>query len=173
MFKTHYLQRTWCAFSLKCDVSLGELKKAAQAPAESEVELQKTVVWASLAEFTIHDAIWHAQDAWKEVMQSCICGDWKKLCPQFAVDFKGFDLTEKFLEECLKCLELVRKVGLDELEEEDVDPLLQMIGEELSTKDLDKLEKQQCQLEEEVEAQQQPTAPLTTKHPMVKNLQRF
>ena len=32
MFKAHYLQKTWRALSMKCDVSLDELEKAAQAP---------------------------------------------------------------------------------------------------------------------------------------------
>ena len=70
------------------------------------------------------------------------------------------------------CLELARKVGLDELEE-DVDSLLEMIGKELSTEELDELEKQWCQLEEEVEAEQHPMAPSTTKQLTVKILQCF
>ena len=76
MFKTHYLQKTWRTLSLKCDVSLSELEKAAQAPVESEVELQKNVARRHCWEFTIRDAIWHVRDAWKEVMQSCICRAW-------------------------------------------------------------------------------------------------
>ena len=78
----------------------------------------------------------------------------KKLCQQFAIDFKGFNLTEKLSEERLKCLELAKKFGPDKLEEEGIDSLLQMIGKELSTEDLDELEKQQRQLEEVEEAQQ-------------------
>ena len=168
-FKTPYLQKTWHALSLKCDVSLSEFEKAAQALVENEVELQKNVVQRHWQEFTIRDAIWHVRDAWKEVTQSCICGAKKELCPQFAVDFQGFDLTEKLSEELLK---LAKKVGLDELEE-DVDSQLQTIDEELSTEDLDELEKQQRQLEEEAEAEQQPTMPSTMRHLMVKTLQRF
>ena len=45
MFKAHYLQKTCRALSLKCDVSLDELGKAAQSPEKTEVELQKDVVW--------------------------------------------------------------------------------------------------------------------------------
>ena len=71
-----------------------------------------------------------------------------------------------------ECLELARKVGLDEIEEEDIDSLLETIGEELSTEDLDELEKQQCQLEE-VEAEQHPTTPLMAKQLMVKILQCY
>ena len=67
----------------------------------------------------------------------------------------------------------MKRVSLDELEEEDVDSLLETISEELSTEDLDELEMQQRQLEEEVEAEQQPLAPSTTKHLTVKMLQRF
>ena len=139
---------------MKCDVSLNKFEKATQAPAESEVELPKNVVRRHWWEFTIHNAICHVWDAWKEVTHSSIHGAWKKLCLQFAVNFKGFDLTKKLSEERLKCLKLAKKVGLDELEEEDVDSLLQTIGEELSTEDLDELEKQRRQLEEEVEVEQ-------------------
>ena len=118
-------------------------------------------------EYTICDAIWHVCYAWKEVTESCIRGAWKKLFPEFAVDFGGFDLSEELLE---KCLELARKAGLDELEEEEIDSLLETIGEELST---DELEKQRRQLEEEVEAQQQPLVPSTTKQLMVNILQHL
>ena len=170
MFKAHYLQKTWHALRLKCDVSLSELEKATQASAESEVELQKNVVRRHWLEFAIRDTIWHVRDAWKEVMQSCISRAWKRLCPQLATDFKGFDLTEKLLKECL---ELAKKVGLDELEEEDVDSLLETIGEELSMEDLDELEKQRLQLEEEMEAEQQPMAPSMMRYLTVKTQQCF
>ena len=92
--------------------------------------------------------------------ESCILGAWKKLCPQFAIDFKGFDLSETLSEECLKCLDLARKVSLDEIEDDDVGSLLELISEELLTEKLDELEKQRCQLEEELEAEQHPTVPL-------------
>ena len=105
--------------------------------------------------------------------QSCIRGAWKKLCPQFAADFKGFDLIEKLSEEHLKCLELAKKVGLDELGEDNVYSLLETTGEELSTEDLDEREKQQRQLGREVEAEPQPTAPSKTRHLTVTILQRF
>ena len=153
--------------SLKCYVSLTELEKAAQAPAETEVELQKNVVQPHWREFAIRDAIWHVWDAWKEVMESCICGAWKKLYLEFAVDFRGFDLSKKLSEERLKCLELAKKVSLDELEDEDIDSLLETIGGELLTEDLDELEKQWCQLEKE-----RPAAPSTMRHLTMKGLQR-
>ena len=85
-------------------MSLSELEKAAQAPAETEVELQKDVVRRHWQEFTIRDVIWQLRDAWKEVTESFIHGAWKQLCSQCAIDFKGYDLTESLLEERLKCL---------------------------------------------------------------------
>ena len=105
--------------SMKCDVSLDELEKTAEAP-ENQVELQKDVVRHHWRSYTICDTLWHVHDAWKEVTESCICGTWKKLCPHLAIDFKGFDLTKRLSEEYLKCLEVVRKIGLDELEEDNV-----------------------------------------------------
>ena len=50
--------------------------------------------------------------------------------------------------------------------------LLESIGKELLTEELDELEKQWCQLEEEVDAEQHPTAPVTKKM-TVKILQGF
>ena len=57
MFKTHYLQKTWRALSLKCDVSFGKLEKTTQAPVETEVELQKNVVRLHWRVFTIREVI--------------------------------------------------------------------------------------------------------------------
>ena len=51
-------------------------------------------------------------------------------------------------------------------------PLLESIGEELLTEDLDELVKQRRQLEEEVEAEQHPMAPVT-KQLTMKILQHF
>ena len=50
--------------------------------------------------------------------------------------------------------------------------MLESIGEELSTEELHELEKQRCQLEEEVEAEQHPTTPVTKKLTL-SILQRF
>ena len=139
-------------------MSLDKLENAAEAP-ENPVELQKDMVRRHWEEYTIRDALWHVQDAWREVTPNCIWGAWKKLCPDLAVHFGGFDLSEGLSREHLKCLELGRKVGLDEVEEDDVDSLLESIGEELSTEDLEDMEKQRRQLEEEVETGQHPTTP--------------
>ena len=70
-------------------------------------------------------------------------------------------------------LELDRKVGLDKLEDDDVNSLFESIGEELSTEELDELEKQQRQMEEEeVEAEQHLTTP-PMKQLTMKILQHF
>ena len=100
MFKAHCLQKTWHAFRKKCCVSLSKLEKAAQALEKSEVELQKDVVRRHWKEFTICYAVWHVSDAWKEVTQSCIRGAWK-MCLQFAVYFRRFNMQEKLSEQHL------------------------------------------------------------------------
>ena len=144
---------------MKCDVFLDELERAAQSPKKTAVELQKDVVRRHWKSYTICDALWNVRNAWKEVTESCLRGVWKKLCPHLAVDFRGFDLQRRSKER----LELARKVGLDEVEEDDVGSLLESISEELSVEELDELEKQWHQLEEEVEAEQHLTAPVTKK----------
>ena len=67
MFKAHYLQESWCSLSMKCDVSLDELEKAAQA-LENQVEPQKDMMRRHWWSYTICDVLWHVHDAWKEVM---------------------------------------------------------------------------------------------------------
>ena len=111
MFKAHYLQRSRCSFSMKCDVSSDEFEKAAQAPEKTNVELQKDMVQRHWESYTICDALWHVCDAWKEMTKSCIQGAWKKLCPHLTVDFGGFDLTERLSKERIKCLELIDSAG--------------------------------------------------------------
>ena len=135
-------------------MSLEELEKAAETP-EDSVELQKDVVRRHWKECTIRDALWHVRGAWREVTANCIRGAWKKLCPDLAIDFGGFDISEGLSRERLKCLEVAKTIGL-EMEEDDVESLLESIGEELTTEDLDDLEQQRRRLEEDIEAGQQP-----------------
>ena len=85
---------------------------------------------------------------------------------------KGFDMAEKLLKEQLKCLMLAKKVGLEDLEDDDVSSLLLSIGEELSVEDSEELEQQQRQLEEEVERESTPVE-VSMKHLTVKNLQEL
>ena len=141
MFKAHYLQKTWLDLSLKCDVSLDELEKAPQAPGKTKVELQKAVVWHHWRMYTICDTICHVCNTWKEVTESCIRGCGKNSVRSLPSTSGASTCLRGFLA-CLKCLKLAWKVVLDELEEEDVDSLMEMIGEELSTEELDELEKQ-------------------------------
>ena len=117
-------------------------------------------------EYTTRDALWHVRDAWREVTASCIRGAWKKLCLDLAIDFEGFDISEG-----LKCLKVAKTVGL-EMEEDDVESLLESIGEELTTEDLEDLEQQRSRLEEELEAGQQTEMP-QRKEMTIKILQEF
>ena len=104
-------------------------RRLAQAYDQGGVELQKDMVQRHWREFTICDAFWHVRDAWGKVMQSCICGAWKRLCPQFAVDFNGFNMAERDSEEWWKCLMLAKKVGLDNLEDDNINSLLSSVEE--------------------------------------------
>ena len=106
------------------------------------MELQKDMVRRHWKSYTIRGALWHVHDVLWEVTESCILGSWKKLCPHLAVDFGGFDLSEGFSEKRLKCLELARKVGLNEVKEDNLESLLESITEEVTTEDLEDLEKQ-------------------------------
>ena len=175
MFKTHYLQRTWRSLSSKCDMSLSDLEMAAQAPEKSMAEVKKDVVRQHWRGYTIRDAIWHVRDAWAKVTVNCIRGAWKKLCPDYAVDFQGFSLDSRLSEERLKCLTLAKKVGLDDVEEEDVNELLESINEELTAEDLQELEEQRIELEEQLEAasSEPSTSQVVTKQLTVKNLQEL
>ena len=74
MFKAHFLQKSWRSISMKCDVSLDELEKAAQTPKKTNVELEKDVVRRHWKSYTIRDAFWNVRDAWKEVLHSGACG---------------------------------------------------------------------------------------------------
>ena len=154
MFKAHYLQKSWRSLSMKCDGSLNKLEKAAQLLRRLRWNFRKTCcgVIESPTPFLTQFGM--------SEMSGKRCGvlhPWKKLCQELTIDFRGFDLSERLLEEHLKCLELAKRVSLDE-PEEDIDSLLESIG-----KELDELEKQWLQLEKEVEAEQHPTMPSTTK----------
>ena len=176
MFKTQYLQKSWRALSAKCDMSLSDLEKAAVAPDKGLPEVKKDVVRQHWREYTIRDAIWHVRDAWAEVTVNCIRGAWKHLCPDYAVDFQGFNLESRLSEERLKCLNLAKQVGLDEVEEEDVTELLESINEELTVEELQELEDQRIHLEEQVEAGAKGESSCSspaTKQLTIKNLQEF
>ena len=177
MFKAHFLQKSWRALSSKCDMSLSDLEKAAVAPDKGLDEVRKDVVRQHWREYTIRDAIWHVRDAWAEVTVNCIRGAWKNLCPDHAVDFEGFCLDSRLSEERRQCLTLAKRVGLDEVEEEDVSELLEAINEELTVEELQELEEQRQEFEEQVEAAARggpsTSSPLATKQLTVKNLQEF
>ena len=135
------------------------------------MELQKDVVRRHWKEYTIRDALWHVRDTWREVTPNYIRGAWKKLCPDLAIDFGGFDISEGLSRERLKCLEVAKTVGL-KMEEDDVESLLESIGEELTMEDLDNLEQQRRRLEEELEVGQQPEM-LQRKEMTIAVLQEF
>ena len=56
---------------MKCDVSLDELEKAAQA-AKNPVELQKDVMRQHWKSYTIRDTLWYVCDASGVCGRSCV-----------------------------------------------------------------------------------------------------
>ena len=166
MLKAHYLQKTWCALSLKCDVSLDELERAMQAPEKTEVELQKDVVRRHWWAYTIHDTIWHVRDAWKEVTSPASVGCRKNSVRNSPLTSRASTCPRGFRRSTSSASSWRERSASTSLRQK-------TIGEELSTEEFDELEKQRRQLEEEVEAQQQPTAPSMMKQLTVKILQRF
>ncbi|KAK3881758.1 hypothetical protein Pcinc_013840 [Petrolisthes cinctipes] len=90
--------------------------------------------------------------SWDEVPRSCLNGVWKKLCPQFVHDFKGFSINENLAKANGKSLRLAQQLGFSEVGEEDIDELLQSHQNELSNEDLLDIESERVEQLEEAEA---------------------
>ena len=102
-------------------------------------------------QFTVKDALTFIKDSWSEVPTSCCNGVWKKLCPQFVHDFKGYSIDDNVAKANVKSLRLAQQVGFEDLEEEDIDNLLQSHTQELSNEDLFDIEKERVKMMEEKE----------------------
>ncbi|XP_066970877.1 tigger transposable element-derived protein 1-like [Macrobrachium rosenbergii] len=99
-------------------------------------------------DYSYLDAVKNIKNAWNEVKQSSLNGAWKKLCPNFVMDFTGFKKGESLDAVTKKIVQYSRKLNL-EVEAEDVTELLQSHGEELSADDLIELEQQMIEEDEE------------------------
>ncbi|KAK1327332.1 hypothetical protein QTO34_019204, partial [Cnephaeus nilssonii] len=120
-FKAYYLQRTFAM---------------AFRATEKDKELTFNDFWKS---YNVLAAVKNISDSWDEVKQTNLNSVWKKLCPQFANDFHGFeDSMEVFIK---NVVELSKQLDL-EVEAEDVTELLASHGEELSAEDLTQLKQQ-------------------------------
>ena len=81
--------------------------------------------------------------SWVEVKMTNMNGVWKKLCPQFVHDFKGF--TKTIHDVAQKVVDLGHQLLLRlEVEVDDVEMLLESHAEELSNDDLLELKAQKA-----------------------------
>lgn len=132
-FKAYYLRTT-----------LADLVKV--------TEQQNITVRDYWRQFTIKDALRFIKQSWEEVPRSCLNGVWKKLCPYFVHDFKGFSINDNVASANRKSLLFAQQLGFDELEDNDINELLQSHHEELSNDDLLEIERERVQRMEEAEA---------------------
>ena len=75
--------------------------------------------------FTIKDAVTFIKQSWDEVPTKCLNGVWKKLCPQFVHSFEGFNVDDIVSKANKDTISYAQDLGLDEVEEEDINQLLQ------------------------------------------------
>lgn len=80
--------------------------------------------------------------------QTNINGVWKRLCPQFVFDFKGFEVTLQKVTEGV--IEMGKQLNL-ELKVDGVEELLSSYSEKLSNEDITQLETQKIAEEEAAE----------------------
>ncbi|XP_053145994.1 tigger transposable element-derived protein 1-like isoform X2 [Hemicordylus capensis] len=129
-FKAYYLRRTF-----------------AQAVRATEKEDGPTLkeFWQG---FNIYHAVENIGEAWDEVKPSLLNGVWRNLCPGFVSDFQGFADT---VEEVTKNVaEIGKEFNLD-VKPEDIDELLALHSEELTSEDLGELEPQKVIKHEDLE----------------------
>lgn len=87
--------------------------------------------------FNILDSVRLIVESWNEVSISCLNSAWKNIWPQVAHNFQGFDEEQEMNEQII---DLGRKLGL-EVDENDIEELIEDHGRELSTEELQELEK--------------------------------
>lgn len=115
-------------------------------------EQQNITVRDYWRQFTVKDALRFIKESWEEVPRSCLNGVWKKLCPAFVHDFKGFSINDNLASTNSKSLRLAQQVGFENLDSEDIDELLDSQNEELSNEDLLEIERERVKVMEEAEA---------------------
>ncbi|XP_066489716.1 tigger transposable element-derived protein 1-like [Tiliqua scincoides] len=104
--------------------------------------------------FSIMHAIENISMSWKEVTSSCMNGVWCKMWPEACYDFNGFaDASSDITRDIVN---LANEAGMDEVDAEDVEELLNSHGEELTKEELEEIENQHAAEEEEDEMEGAP-----------------
>ncbi|XP_037768584.1 tigger transposable element-derived protein 1 [Chelonia mydas] len=106
--------------------------------------------------FNICHAVKNIDEAWNEIKQPDLNGVWKKLCPDFVSDFKGFTDTVKKVTK--NVVEMGKDLNLD-IAPKDVEELLASHSEELTNEDLIEWEQQKVAEEQEDAPTVQETPP--------------
>jgi hypothetical protein len=89
--------------------------------------------------FNINLAIDIIVEAWNDATKDCLHRVWRKFLPDSVDDFVDFEPSDELTQIKASCVALARQVGLEEVENEDVEELLQSHTEDLSTRDLQQL----------------------------------
>lgn len=118
-FKAYYLRETF---------------NQALRASEGETGVSLKEFWRC---YNIRQAIENISKSWDEVSEKTMNAVWKNLWDDCA-NFLGFDITEDVINETV---DLARMIGLDEVEAEDIQDLIEANKEELT--DIDLLEMQQ------------------------------
>ncbi|XP_045107142.1 tigger transposable element-derived protein 1-like [Portunus trituberculatus] len=132
-----------------CDQGLIQMFKSYYLRSTNEENKTLRDFWKN---FTIKDAVTFIKQSWAEVPTKCLNGVWKKLCPQFVHSFKAFNVDDIVSKANKDTISYAQDLGLDEVEEEDIDQLLQSHRQELSNEDLLDIEAENKREREEAEA---------------------
>ncbi|XP_064090704.1 tigger transposable element-derived protein 1-like [Macrobrachium nipponense] len=144
-FKAYYTRRTF--------------RHVLSVTENSGGKLDVRQVWKT---YSILDAIKNIAAAWNEVKKSNLNGAWKKLCPNFVMNFTEFEKGESLDAVRRNIVQYSERLNLG-VEAEDVNELLESHGEELSAEDLIELEKQMIREEEEEAPAPKPPRALNAK----------
>lgn len=131
-FKSYYLRST--------------MATAVKITNEKNISLRE--YWKT---FTIKDAISFVKKSWEEVPTKCLNGVWKKLCPQFVHSFEGFTVDDVIQKTNKQTLGYAKDLGLEEVEHDDIEQLLQSHRQELTNEELIEMEAEK-QREQELAA---------------------
>ncbi|XP_051823209.1 tigger transposable element-derived protein 1-like [Antechinus flavipes] len=131
LFKAYYLKRT---LKMLIAATGGE-------NAETALEFWKRC--------NIKMAIDIIVEAWNDVTKECLHRAWKKMLPNLIHDFEEFEPLDQLKQIKTSCLELAKQVGFEDVEDEDIDKLLELHSNDLTTEDLQQLADGQAEAEDE------------------------
>ena len=128
-FKAYYLQRTFRQLIDKTD---GEDKQSIRD------------FWKN---YNIMDAVDNINLSWNEVTEKCLKGVWKNVWPELSKDVD----TRESIVDVDEIVKLANETGLDNINAQDIEDLLQVTtGESLSNDDLKELVEQQVHEDDEI-----------------------